>query len=136
MLPLISAAWWVAKAVAVKDGVGRFFNGASLKAVVLTIALTVAILAFVIGGALLYRAGSDGAVAGWQSKLTLSRLVANLKQQRLQRAADDAAAAERALMVERLRETADHAASLERELAAIRDKPICYPAAITEELRK
>lgn len=136
MLAMISAAWWVAKAVAVKDGIGRFFNGASLKAVVLTVALTVAILAFVIGGALIYRAGTDGAVAAWQSKLTLSRLVANLKRQRLQREADDAAAAERALMIERIRETADHAVALEQELARLKDNPVIYPQSLARELRK
>jgi hypothetical protein len=136
MLSLLSAAWWVAKAGAVKDGIGRFFNGASLKAVALAAAVTVAILAVVIGGTMLYRAGGSSAVAAWQSKLSLSRLAASLKQQRLQRQAEEAAAAERALLVERLREASDHAVSLERELAAIRDNPICYPATITEELRK
>lgn len=139
MLSLLSAAWWAAKAGAVQTGIRRFFNGASLKAVGLSIALVALFFAVAIGAAVMYRAGraeGDVANAELKSRITLGRLLDALRERRAKREADERAAEGRQVLIERLRESTEHAVALERELAAIRDNPICYPATITEELRK
>lgn len=130
--PLLTAAWWAAKAVTVKDGVSRIFNGSAVAA----IALTVAVIAVIVGAALLYGAGSSNAVAGWQSKFMASRYVNALRERKAQREADARASVERQILVDQIGTMAGHAVTLERQLAEMKANPQCYAPEIAKELRK
>lgn len=126
----------LAKLLAIKEVVGRFLNGSAVAAV----AIVTAGLVVLVGGIMLVHTIRSGAaaaaVAGWQSKFAMSRYVATLRERKLQRDADERAAAERQVLVEQIRETAEHAANLERALARETENPVCYTPEITRELRK
>ena len=129
---MLSLSILAAKALAVKTALGRFLNGQAAAA----LGIAVVVVVVVLGAIWMAGKIESGAVAGWQSKLALSRYVATLRERRLQREADERAAAERELLVEQIRETAAHAASLEQALARAAENPVCFPANIVKELRK
>lgn len=131
-IPFLTTAWWAAQALFVKDTAGRFLN----KQAVAALAIVVGLIAVMIAGVWVVKRIESGAVAGWQSKFLLSRYVTTLRERKAQREADARAAAERETYVGALKEATEHAAALERELAALKDNPVCFPAAITKELRK
>src|SRR5690349_5375743 len=131
-MPFLTLAWWTAKALGFKDAAARFLNGQTLAA----LGIAVALVAVLIGAVLLYGAGGSGAVAKWQSQLMTSRLVATLRERKAQREADARAATERQNLVELIRDQSQHAASLEQEIARLTENPVCFPQALTKELRK
>jgi hypothetical protein len=132
MVSVLSFAWWAAKALAVKDGVSRFFNKQMALAVGVTVGVAVIIALF----AWLVSEIRSGAVSEWKATAALSRYVASLEERRKQRVRDQATAAEREIASDTMRALTEHAVTLEREIAALKSNPVCYPATITKELRK
>jgi hypothetical protein len=131
-LSLLSGAWWAAKALVVRDAASRLLN----KQAGVALAIVVGFVVVVISGAWIVHEIKTGAVAGWQSKYLMSRYVSALKERKAQREADARAAAEREVLMDQIRTSSEYAAKLEGALAAQVDNPVCFPDAITKELRK
>lgn len=135
-IPFLTAAWWAAKALGLRAAVGRFFNAQSATAIGVSVAAVVVMIGLFVSGYWIVGRIEAGAVAGWQSKLMTSRLIASLRERKTQREADERTAVERQVLFEQIRETATHAATLEQELARLKDNPVSLRHAITKELRK
>jgi hypothetical protein len=134
-IPILSAAWWAAKALGLKAAVGRFVNGSGLAA--LAIGLGAALV--LIGAVWLVHEIRSGEAAQWQAVISQSKLLGQVRARLRDRRVEEAAARERALYVDQIETMAEHAAALERELAALKaaeGNPVIYPQSLARELRK
>jgi len=134
-IPILSAAWWAAKALGLKAAVGRFFNGSAVAAVAITVAAVLAVLLFAWGVHVI----RSGEAARWESVISQSKLLGQVRARLRDRRVEEAAARERALYVDQIETMAEHAAALERELAALKaaqGNPVIYPQSLARELRK
>lgn len=132
---ILSAAWWAAKALGAKAAVGRFFNGSGLAA--LAIGLGAALV--LIGAVWLVHEIRSGEASRWESVISQSKLLGQVRARLRDRRVEEAAARERALYVDQIETMAEHAAALERELAALKaaeGNPVIYPQSLARELRK
>ena len=134
-IPILSAAWWAAKALGLKTAIGRFFNGSGLAA----LAIGLGAVLVLIGAVWLVHEIRSGEAAQWQAKISQSQLLGQVRARLRDRRVEEAAARERALYVDQIETMAEHAAALERELAALRaaaGNPVIYPQSLVKELRK
>ena len=119
-LSILTGAWWAAKALFVKDTVGRFFNGQMLAAV----AIAGVFALILIGGWFVAHELKASGAAELKAVFSQQSLVQALRNRVRDRRTAEAAARERERLVDQLRETAEHAASLEQELARLAANPV------------
>jgi len=136
---MLSAAWWAAKWLGVRDAAGRWLNGSAVAA----IAIAVTAIVLVVGIALLWHGIHAGAIEGanarWEQRVAESARANAVRDAEANRRAEDAAARERERLYDQLREAGDHAEALEAELARVKaagGNPVIYPKSLSREMRK
>lgn len=148
-LSILTAAWWAAKGLLVREAAGRFLSGTSLGALAIMAAAVSVVLIALVGGVMFWQAarssGAEVSDATWKERNATARWVKAWQQKWKDEKAAKAIDEARRVYIDRIRENSEYAASLEREIADLKAKamaagkpsnPIIYPRSLARELRK